>query len=167
MSLPIRIALVASCLTIGTKVNAQSGTATDKAFIAKVSQGGMFEVAAGRLAATKGSTQDIRDFAIAEVHDHTLVGDKLKKVSAQAGITFSTTPNADFSAKLQHLKSLSGAAFDKAYLKEMSSLHDMDGAAFEKEASEGGTPALKAFGAETHRIVKRHIGAISAEPAKG
>jgi putative membrane protein len=138
----------------------------DKAFVAKVSQGGMFEVAAGQLAITKGSTQDIRDFATAEVHDHTLVGDKLKKVSGEAGITFSTTPNAEFAAKLQRLSSLSGPAFDKAYLAEMLDLHYKDGAAFAREAANGGTADFKAFGAETHRIVLRHIGAIKAAPAK-
>ena len=147
-------------------VYAQTGTSADKTFVAKVSQGGMFEVAAGRLAETKGSTQDVRDFAVAEVHDHMLVGDKLKKVSAAAGITFSTQSNAEFAAKLKHLESLSGAMFDNAYLSEMATLHDADGAAFAMEATKGGTAAFRAFGTETHRIVQRHIGAIRAVPAK-
>ena len=159
-------ALISLFIVSCALVYAQTVTSGDKAFVAKVSQGGMFEVAAGRLAATKGSTQDIRDFAVAEVHDHMLVGDKLKKVSAAAGITFSTQPDVDFSSKLKHLESLSGTTFDQAYLAEMATLHDKDGAAFAMEAVKGGTAAFRAFGIETHRIVQRHIGAIRALPAK-
>lgn len=157
--------LIACFFAVSTAAYAQTATSNDKAFVAKVSQGGMFEVAAGRLAMTKGATQDIRDFATAEVHDHMLVGGKLKEISAKAGISFVTELNADFSSKLKHLSSLSGEAFDQAYLTEMSTLHDIDGAAFAAEVSKGGTPAYRKFGAETHRIVLRHIGAIHAVPA--
>ena len=144
---------------------AATATSADRAFVAKVSQGGMFEVAAGKLAETKGSTQDVRDFATAEVHDHTLVGNKLKAISSSEGVAISATPNAEFAGKLSHLSGLSGKAFDAAYLSEMATLHDGDGAAFAKEAGDGGSPAYRAFGAETHRIVQRHIGAIHAVPA--
>ena len=157
--------LITLYVLAGTFAYAQSSTSNDRAFVAKVSQGGMFEVAAGRLATTKGSTQDIRDFAVAEVHDHTLVGLKLKEISAKSGIIFSPALNNEFSAKLQHLASLSGLKFDAAYLSEMSTLHDKDGAAFAKEAADGGNSSFRAFGAETHRIVQRHIGAIRAIPA--
>ena len=159
---PILIALV---FAVSTAAYAQTATPEDRVFVAKVSQGGMFEVAAGRMATTKGSTQDVRDFATAEVHDHTLVGDKLKKISTAAGVSFAPALNTDFSSKLKHLASLSGSAFDAAYLSEMGNLHDIDGAAFAKEAAKGGNAAYKAFGAETQRIVKRHIGAIRAVPA--
>ena len=139
-----------------------AATPTDKAFVAKVSQGGMFEVQAGRLADQKGSTQDIRDFGAMEVHDHTGVGDKLKVASSHSGISFSSQLNPEFTGKLGHLQSLSGPAFDAAYMDEMSTLYAADGAAFAEEAKEGGSAEFRAFGAETHRIVQRHIGAIHA-----
>ena len=161
----LKFNVIASMLAAVTAANAQNVTPGDRAFVAKVSQGGMFEVAAGRVAVNQGSTQDVRDFAAAEVHDHLLVGAKLKKISAKAGISFSTALNAEFSARLKRLSSLSGVAFDKAYLDEMSTIHDMDGAAFAKEAANGGNADYRAFGTETHRIVQRHIGAIKAVPA--
>ena len=141
-----------------------AATAADQAFVAKVSQGGMFEVQAGRLAADKGSTQDVRDFGVMEAHDHALVGDKLKANAGAEKISVSSQPNAEFSGKLDHLKALSGPAFDQAYLSEMATLHAADGAAFAKVARTGETAGMRAFGAETHRIVQRHIGAIQAVP---
>jgi len=151
---------VAAGLLLATAAYAAAATPADKAFVAKVSQGGMFEVDAGKLAETKGSTQDIRDFATMEVHDHMLVGAKLKAISSSEGVTIDPNPNAEFAGKAATLKSLSGAAFDERYMTDMAALHDADGAAFAKEATEGGSPAYRAFGAETHKIVQRHIGAI-------
>lgn len=162
LTLPLLVALLGA-----TGAAAATATPSDRAFVAKVSQGGMFEVAAGTLAQTKGSTQDVRDFAVAEVHDHKLVGAKLKTISTREGIAIPGAPNAEFAGKLAHLSGLSGAAFDAAYLAEMASLHDADGAAFAKEATGGGSPAYRAFGAETHRIVQRHVGAIHAVGAAG
>jgi hypothetical protein len=40
----------------------------DKVFVAKVSQGGMYEVELGKLAQTKGGTQDIKDQGNTEAH---------------------------------------------------------------------------------------------------
>ena len=142
------------------------GTAQDQAFVAKVGQGGMFEVEAGRLATTKASSADVRDFAVMEVHDHTGVGDRLKAVSAHEGVPLPTVLNAEFQGKLDRLKALSGFAFDAAYMHEMADLHAKDGAAFAKEATAGGSGDYRAFGQETHKIVARHIGAIQAADPK-
>ena len=160
-------AVLATLAAATPALAAPMATPADKAFVAKVSQGGMFEVAAGRLAAQQGSTQDIRDFAAMEVHDHTLVGDKLTAIAQSEGLSFATTPNAEFQAKMDRLKSLKGRAFDSTYMGEMATLHAADGAAFEKESRDGGSAAFRAFGAETHVIVQRHIGAIHAAPPPG
>ena len=141
-----------------------AATPSDQAFVAKVSQGGMFEVQAGKLAADKGSTQDVRDFGVMEAHDHALVGDKLKTNAGAEKIAVPSDLNGEFAAKLAHLKSLSRPAFDQAYMTEMATLHAGDGAAFAKVAQSGETAGMRAFGVETHRIVQRHIGAIHAVP---
>jgi putative membrane protein len=141
---------------------ASTVSSADRSFIAKVSQGGMFEVKAGEVAADKGSTQDIRDQGSTEAHDHQLVGDKLTSIASAAGVTFPTTLNAKFQKELDDLTSLSGSAFDAAYLQDMEDIHAIDGAAFAQEAASGSNADLKAFAAETHRIVLRHIGELRA-----
>ena len=135
----------------------------DKAFVAMVSQGGMYEVELGKVAETKGSRQDIKDQGNTEMHDHMLVGEKLKSIATAAGLPFPDALNAEFQARLDRMKGLSGAAFDSAYIKDMKAIHDADGAAFAKEAKEGENPDLKAFAAETHRIVQRHLGELGAK----
>ena len=44
----------------------------------------------------------------------------------------------------------------------MKDIHAKDGAAFAKESTSGTDPQLRAFAAETHRIVERHIGELKA-----
>ena len=45
----------------------------------------------------------------------------------------------------------------------MKLIRDADGAAFAKGAIAGTNPDLKAFAAEAHRIVQRHLGELGAK----
>ena len=158
------LAVLGCVLALGTPPGraADAVSAADRAFVTKVSQGGMFEVALGTVAQTQGSTQDVRDQGNTETHDHTLVGDKLKSIAADAGITFEPALNPAFQAQLDRLKAMSGPRFDTAYLAAMEDIHAKDGAAFAAEAKGGLDPKLRAFAGETHRIVERHVGELKA-----
>ena len=159
-------AFLPAALVIGvlapTAHAADETSTADRAFVAMVSQGGLFEVKAGQLAAERGHTQDIKDQGSTEAHDHQLVGDKLKSIASAAGIPFADTLNAQFQKELDDLKALSGNDFDAAYLRDMDDIHKKDGAAFATESNSGSNPALRAFAAETHRIVLRHLGELHA-----
>ncbi len=135
----------------------------DKAFVAKVSQGGMYEVELAKVAETKANTQDLKDQANTESHDHQLVGGKLRAIMEKNGLTFPTALNAEFQARLAKMSALSADKFDAAYVEDMEKIHDADGAAFKQEATGGTNPDLKAFAAETYRIVQRHLGELSAK----
>lgn len=168
-----RALLVAALGTVPLLAVAQNAaadtavSASDRAFVAKVSQGGMFEVEASRLATRKAVAQDVKDIGNTEVHDHTLVGDKLKSIASSADLEIGDKPNADFQGQLDKLASLSGAAFDDAYIASMNRIHAKDGAAFAHEARFGRNSQLREFAAETHRIVQRHIGALhGTDPGK-
>jgi putative membrane protein len=151
-------------LTISAAQAADSLSAGDSKFIAMVSQGGMFEVAAGKVAADQGRTQDIKDQGLTEAHDHKLVGDKLTSIASANGVKLADSLNPQFQKELDDLTALSGAAFDRAYLHDMTDIHAKDGAAFAMEAKAGSNADLKAFAVETHRIVVRHIGELQAKP---
>ena len=162
-------ALALPVLAIG--LTAEEASADDKsvsdadhAFIMKVSQGGMYEVEASKVANAKAREQDVIDVSVAEVHDHQLVGAKLSSIASSLGITFPTTLNASFQQRLDRLNGLSGKAFDDAYIQEMDKIHAIDVMAFAKEARSGQNPALRTFAAETVLIVRRHIGALHAVP---
>jgi putative membrane protein len=157
-----KVAILVLSSTIAAHA-ADSFSDADKAFVAKVSQGGMYEVELGKLAETKALTQDLKDQGNTEAHDHTLVGDKLKSVVEANGMEFPKQLNAEFQARLDKISALPADKFEAAYIEDMKEIHAADGAAFAKEATSGTNPDLKAFAAETYRIVQRHLGELRAK----
>jgi putative membrane protein len=157
--LTIPAALIISCLSARAS---EPFSDADKAFVAKVSQGGMYEVELGKLAETKGVAQDIKDQGNTEAHDHMLVGEKLKSIVEGNGMSFPDHLNAKFQARLDKISALPADQFDAAYTQDMIKIHKADGAAFAKESASGTNPDLKAFAAETYRIVQRHLGELGA-----
>ena len=143
-------------------LDADPASAADKTFTGMVSQGGMYEVEASKVAEQKAVAQNVKDVASSEVHDHELVNRKLKKIATAAGIEVAGQLNSTFQQRLEKLKSASGAAFDAAYISDMQQIHDKDEKLFAKEATEG-SGDFKPFAAETDVIVKRHIGALAVQ----
>jgi len=131
----------------------------DKAFVGKVSQGGMYEVEASKVAWERASSPDVKDLSITEVHDHSLVNRDLKRIATLKGIPVAATLNATFQQRLEKLKSVSGPEFEAAYIADMQEIHDKDEKLFAAEATEG-SDAFKTFAHQTDLIVKRHIGAL-------
>ena len=158
---PVRKTVAIAATLFFAALPLQAASDVDSTFVGKVSQGGAYEVAASQYAESRAQSQDVKDLAVMEVHDHTLVGNKLKKISAAAGIAISPELNDEFTQRLAKLKSASKADFDAAYLADMKSIHDKDEKLFAAEA-QNGTGAFKSFAGETDRIVKRHIGALNA-----
>lgn len=138
-----------------------AGTATDadKTFVGKVSQGGMYEVEAGKLAETRATAPDVKDLGVMEVHDHEGVNARLKKIAAATGVPVAGKLNAEFQARLDKLKAVSASEFDAAFVADMELIHDGDEKLFAQEA-EDGSEAYKGFAHATDLIVKRHIGAL-------
>jgi len=102
---------------------------------------------------------DVKDLAMAEVHDHEGVGARLKALATASGASISPVLNDEFKARLEKLKSASAADFDATYIADMDQIHDKDEKLFAAEANEG-SDAYKAFAHQTDLIVKRHIGAL-------
>ena len=137
----------------------EPASAADKIFVGNVSQGGMCEVEASKVAEQKAVAPDVQDTANTEVHDHQLVGAELKRIATKTGIPIAATLNAEFQQRLDKLKSVSGSAFDAAYIADMEAIHDKDEKLFAKEAMEG-SGNFKTFAHQTDLIVKRHIGSL-------
>ena len=157
---PLSAIVVAAILTAPTTLQAfATASDADKTFVGKVSQGGAYEVEASRYAETKAVAPDVKDLAIAEVHDHTLVGSNLKRIAAATGIPVAPTLNTEFKERLAKLKSVPAADFDAAYIADMQSIHDKDEKLFAQEAVDG-SDSFKSFAHQTDLIVKRHIGAL-------
>ena len=150
--------LVAGMAGVGARgVAAASASEADRGFVAKVSQGGLYEVEAGRVAATKSQTPVVKNFGVLESHDHEGVNAGLKRVAGQTGVVITPGLNAEFTARLRKLQAVSAGQFDAYYAEDMKQIHNKDEGLFVQESQEG-SAAYKEFAHGTAVLVKAHLG---------
>jgi putative membrane protein len=130
---------------------------SDAQFAKKAAQGGMAEVKLGKLAQEKGTSDSVKKFGQRMVEDHTKAGDELKRAAAQENINLPQDVSAKDKATYDSLSKLSGAAFDRAYARDMVKDHEEDIAEFNKEASGGKNPAIKDFATQTLPTLQDHL----------
>ena len=133
----------------------------DQAFVAKVSQGGLYEVEAGKVAAMRGTAPAIKDFGELESHDHEGVNSRLKKIAGMTGAPIKPGMNEEFSQRLAKLKAVPAAQFDSYYVEDMKQIHNKDEGLFVQEADAGSMP-YKDFAHQTAVLVKAHLGWLNS-----
>lgn len=137
---------------------AQGGASDDdKKFVEAALKGGMSEVDLGQMAAKSGNSDDVKQFGQMMVTDHTKLGDKMKTVAGDVGVTPPSMQSAGGLATKAKLEVLTGDAFDKAYISAMVKDHEDDLAAFKKEAMNGTSPEVKSAAKQGAMVVQRHL----------
>jgi len=140
----------------GGASTSKHGSSPDHAFVMEAAQGGMAEVALGRLAGEKASNDRVKQFGQRMVNDHSKANDELKALAQTKNISLPTALDAKHKATEDRLSKLSGAAFDRAYIQEMVSDHKKDVTDFQKESKSGGDPDVKAWAAKTLPTLEEH-----------
>jgi len=146
--------LVASAAAVCAQATASDG---DKKFVEAALKGGMSEVDLGQLAVKKGASDDVKQFGQRMVDDHTKMGDQMKAVAGQIGVTPPSLTNPSDMALKAKLELLSGDSFDKAYISDMVSDHKKDIKEFKTEADEADDADLKNWVAKTVPVLEEHL----------
>jgi putative membrane protein len=133
---------------------------TDAAFIPKAASGGMAEVQLGKLAAEKGASQEVKDFGDRMVKDHSKANDELKEVAGKMNVMVPEKVDPKHQATIEKMSALTGAAFDKAYVKGMVKAHKEDITLFESADKEVKNEDLKKFIENTLPVMKEHLAMI-------
>jgi putative membrane protein len=131
--------------------------AADDAWVAKVAKGGMAEVELGKLATQKASADSVKQFGQRMVDDHSKANDELKTLAASKKITVPAEMGPKEKALRDRLSKMSGAAFDRAYMKAMVADHVEDVNAFKMESKSGKDPEIKAWAAKTLPTLEEHL----------
>jgi len=151
--------------SVGAADNA-TGNHPDGKFLKEAAQGGMAEVALGQLAADKAGSDAVKNFGQQMVTDHGKANQELKDLAASEGVTLPTDMSAKEKALQKKLSGLSGAEFDKAYMKEMLKDHQKDISSFKKEAEQGKDTEVKNWAAKTLPTLQEHYTAAQATNAQ-
>jgi putative membrane protein len=122
IALPLLAGLLAAPLAASAE-NQPMKPASDSEFVTKIAQDGMLEVKLGKLAQQKAQNEDVKDFGEEMAEDHSTFNKQLAEAAEEAGLSVPQTMGDKGQMKYDRLAKMSGAAFDKAYMKDMVKGH--------------------------------------------
>jgi len=136
--------------------------ASDRKFMEEAARGGMAEVKLGQLAAEKAGSNQVKQFGQRMVDDHSKANDQLKQIASSKGVALPTELDKSTQREYDKLSKLSGADFDREYMKHMVSDHKKDVGDFKKEAGKAKDADLKQFAASTVPTLEEHLNLAKA-----
>ena len=142
----------------------------DRAFMLKAAGAGLYEVEVSRLAADKAESAEVKKYASMLVDDHTKANAELTALAEARGVKLPAQPPADKRQRITQLGTMSGAALDQAYIKQVGiGDHKADITLFEKASRTGKDPEIKAWVDGKLPTLREHLAAAQqqnvADPA--
>jgi putative membrane protein len=124
-------------------------------FIKEAIQGNLAEVKVGKLAQQKGASEGVKNFGAHLEKDHSQANKNAVETARSLGITPPTEPNKEQRAIYDKLSKLSGADFDKEFVKDMVKDHKKDVHEYTEHSKS--TDAVGTYAKETLPHLKQHL----------
>lgn len=143
----------------------EAGVAADEGdakFAVDAANGGMAEVALGKLAEGKAVNAKVKEFAAMMVADHTKANDELMALAQAKNITLPQAVSSDKQATMDNLTKKSGSGFDKAYIDQMVDDHKKTISLFEDASKSAKDADIKAFVDKTLPTLRTHLEHVNA-----
>jgi predicted outer membrane protein len=118
-------------------------TISDKQFAQVTAVRALMEVQLGRKALETSDRTDVKAVAQHMIDDYTKWGDGMQKAAAYLKISLPAEPDAKQKAEEDKIGTLSGAAFDKAYLSEVVHLQNEALTVTQYEAANAGVTGFR------------------------
>jgi putative membrane protein len=132
-------------------------SSADKKFVEEAAIGGLAEVQLGKLAVQNAASDSVKQFGQRMVDDHGQANEQLKSIAQAKGMTLPTSLDSKHQKEYDRMSKLSGAEFDRAYMKMMNEDHQKDIKEFKKEAEKGQDADLKSFASSTLPKLHDHL----------
>lgn len=129
---------------------------SDTSWLSQAAQANLAEIETGRLAETKGSGAEVRQFGQHMVEDHSKANSELTDLAMKKGFTLPTRPDDKHLKAAADLSDLAGADFDKKYVDLMVTDHEQAVSLFESHTN-GSDSDVKAFAEKTLPTLKHHL----------
>src|SRR5918912_3580729 len=136
---------------------AASVSAADRTWMGAAHQSNLTEIAAGKAAQQKATSQKVRNLGQMFITDHSANDAKLKAAAKTLGVSLPGSPNAAQRATLARVAAKSGAAFDSAWIATQITGHRQALSATETELSSGSNATVLALAKATRPIVAKHL----------
>jgi putative membrane protein len=132
----------------------------DKKFLKDATMGSMTEVALGKLATEKASSEPVKQFGQKMVDDHEKSTEELKKAAQKANVNVPDSLDSKHQSRVDKLSKLSGSDFDRAFIKDQLKDHQKDVKDFQDEAQSGTDPNVKTLAAKLLPTLQQHLDTV-------
>ena len=151
----------AASAAVGAVASNVGSISTDQ-FVTDAGQGGMYEVAAGKVAQAKGQSADVKAFGKMMVADHTKMNEELKPLIAAAGKTAPAELDERHKGLIDNLNAAKPADFDKTYLDQQEAAHKETLDLMQGYAASGDDAGLKGAASKAVPAVQAHLDKVNA-----
>jgi putative membrane protein len=148
--------LVSTFLVAGGFAFAAVTPMSPAVFVREAALGDMAQVELGRLAVSKSSNADVKQFGQRMIDDHTKALEDLKAAAAKDNFQVPTALDDRHQAVKDRLEKLSGGEFDRAYVKEMVKDHNEDVRVFQWQAQHGTNAAIRDYASKALPTLQEH-----------
>ena len=159
---------VALTAALGVAGAATAGAATvtpthaDRVFLATAHQSNLAEIAAGKLAASKGAPADIQAEGRLWIRQHSTLDASGAALAGKYGVTLPTAVNAQQAAAAAGLRARTGSAFTTDWISLGLDGHAKTLAAVRAEIADGTNPDFVAAARTAEPIVAHHLHDLEA-----
>lgn len=148
----LTIILTVFCALVCNMALAQRDPAT-RDFIREATLANTKEIMAGQMAVRKGRMASVRNYGSMMVSDHTMAGDKLKRIARRKNFM---VPMVKPAADPMLTRSM-GNTFDRNYVTMMVADHKNAVALFERASRDVRDPDVRMFAANTLPTLRQHL----------
>jgi predicted outer membrane protein len=98
-------------------------TDSDREFLVKVRQAGLWEMPAGNWAQTQGGTARVKEVGATLMADHQLLDSQVRALAAKLNVPLPDQPNTDQQGWLAEMRPKTGPAFDTVFANRLRAAH--------------------------------------------
>jgi len=135
----------------------KKGANTDARAMRDLAEANMAEVEAGKVAAQKAQSEEVKKFAQHMVDDHGKMLQEVQQLAQSKGVDLPKSPSKKHQAAMKKLESASGEQFDKAYMSEMVKDHRETVKKVEKIAKSSKDAEVKGAAEKALPDIKEHL----------
>jgi predicted outer membrane protein len=132
-------------------------TATDKLFLVKVRQAGLWEMPTGQQAQTRASSARVKEVGLHLFSDHTLLDAQVRSIASELGVDLPSTPSALQQGWMAELSKVQGPAYDKLFADRLRAAHGTVFAIVAQIRAGTRNPLIRAFAQRAIVVVMRHM----------
>lgn len=136
---------------------ADASPKTTAAFLQHAADGQQGERDLGQLAVQKAGNEQVKEFGIRMIEDHTKALQEVQQLGSKVGIQLSTQPGGAHKGMKDQLLKLSGKEFDRAYITAMLREHEKEMKELEQHSLVEKNQEVRQWAAGAVPVVKEHL----------